>query len=47
MVSPTIGWPNPGLQQGYYLPGITGLFTGQKTVDAVLKDMDDHWFAPK
>jgi raffinose/stachyose/melibiose transport system substrate-binding protein len=40
--NPSATWPNPNLTITL-LADLTGLFTGQKTVDALLKDMDAGW----
>jgi raffinose/stachyose/melibiose transport system substrate-binding protein len=44
--SPQNAWPNPNLLFGWLGPGITGLFTGQRTIDDVLKGADSMWDNP-
>jgi raffinose/stachyose/melibiose transport system substrate-binding protein len=44
---PTAEWTNPALRNLTLIPDITGLFTGQKSVDDILKDLDAGWVAPK
>jgi raffinose/stachyose/melibiose transport system substrate-binding protein len=43
--NPAAAWPNPALNS-VFLKDMVGLFTGQKTVDAILKDLDDNWNKP-
>jgi raffinose/stachyose/melibiose transport system substrate-binding protein len=38
-------WPNSRVYEEAYAPGIQGLFTGQTTIDSILKKMDDLWVA--
>jgi raffinose/stachyose/melibiose transport system substrate-binding protein len=42
MLSPTVSWPNPSLTD-QISADIVGLFTGQKTVDQALADVDAKW----
>ena len=46
--SPQADWPRP--DKGLYSPGLTaqiaGLFTGQRTVDQILQNMDALWDSP-
>ena len=37
------GWPSPAVFNEGYAGGMLGLFTGQKTVDDILADMDGLW----
>jgi raffinose/stachyose/melibiose transport system substrate-binding protein len=43
--NPASAWPNTGLNT-IYLTDMVGLFTGQKTVADILKDLDANWKAP-
>jgi raffinose/stachyose/melibiose transport system substrate-binding protein len=40
------GWPNVRIRDEGYVPGILGLFTGQTTVDGILRKMDQLWDNP-
>jgi raffinose/stachyose/melibiose transport system substrate-binding protein len=43
MMAPNNAWPNPTLLLSTLAPDIVGLFTGQKTVDSTLADLDAGW----
>jgi raffinose/stachyose/melibiose transport system substrate-binding protein len=45
MLTPTVSWPNPALTQ-IVADGFAGLFTGQKTVDSAVKDVEAGWKQP-
>lgn len=38
-------WEDVGIQEQFLSPGILGLFTGQKTVEEILADLDREWGA--
>jgi len=40
---PNVDWPNSAVYNEALGQGVQGLFTGQKTVDQVLQDMDNAW----
>ena len=43
MIQPFAGWPNNNMIFGTVYPGMQGLFTGQKTPERILQDMDTTW----
>jgi raffinose/stachyose/melibiose transport system substrate-binding protein len=44
--NPYYGWPNPTVLTSALYPGILGLFTGQKSIDKTLADLDYLWDNP-